>query len=243
MSKLSPTRPGCVSSAIGAAVPVRLLKRDLFFVLEKLVSLLDESRIEMLARQHGIRQKRDEGGIAKTLIAFLRRADEGTLSRLMVEATILLAASRHNGTSVLKDAATVAQGRHRGHRPEGEAGVCWRRPKRRWNLRPAAKPVPKSKKAAQRHILEGRRTCRLSFFCLKSRRKSTASVSSCDHLLALRSGPRSPAARQDDVPPSCTFPFYCLRRSCDVDGDVVGTDNKRMSKRRILVDYQAMRRV
>src|ERR1700722_6960916 len=96
-----------VLSAIGAAVPVRLLKRDLLFVLEKLVSVLDESRVEMLARQHGIRQKRDEGGIAKTLLAFMRRADEGPLSRLMVEAAILLAASRQNGTSVLKDAATL----------------------------------------------------------------------------------------------------------------------------------------
>jgi ParB family transcriptional regulator, chromosome partitioning protein len=46
-------------------------------------------------------------GTFKTLLAFMRRADEGTLSRLMVEATILLAASRHNGTSVLKDAATL----------------------------------------------------------------------------------------------------------------------------------------
>jgi ParB family chromosome partitioning protein len=96
-----------VLTAIAAAVPMRLLKRDLIFVLEKLVSVLDESRIETLARQHGIRKKRDEGGITKTLLAFIRRADEGTLSRLMVEATILLAASRHNGTSVLKDAATL----------------------------------------------------------------------------------------------------------------------------------------
>jgi ParB family chromosome partitioning protein len=54
-----------------------------------------------------IRQKRDEGGIAKTLTAFVRRADEGTLSRLMVEATILLAASRQNGTNVLKEAAAL----------------------------------------------------------------------------------------------------------------------------------------
>ena len=96
-----------VLSAIGSAVPVRLLKRDLLFVLEKLVSTLDEPRIETLARQHGIRQKRDEGGITKTLLAFVRRADEATLSRLIVEATILLAASRHNGTNVLKDAAAL----------------------------------------------------------------------------------------------------------------------------------------
>jgi ParB family transcriptional regulator, chromosome partitioning protein len=47
-----------VLSAIGASVPVRLLKRDLFFVLEKLIGTLDEPRIETLARQHGIRQKR-----------------------------------------------------------------------------------------------------------------------------------------------------------------------------------------
>ena len=41
------------------------------------------------------------------LTAFLRRADEGTLSRLMVEASILLASSRGNPTAILKDAATA----------------------------------------------------------------------------------------------------------------------------------------
>jgi ParB family chromosome partitioning protein len=61
----------------------------------------------MLARQHGIRQKRDDGGMAKTFAAFLRRVDEGTLSRLLVESSIMLAASRGNPSSVLKDAATA----------------------------------------------------------------------------------------------------------------------------------------
>ena len=96
-----------VLSAVSAAVPVRLLKRDLLFILEKLVSVMDESRVEMLARQHGIRQKRDDGGIGKTLMAFVRRADEGTLSRLMVETSILLAASRSSPATVLKDAASA----------------------------------------------------------------------------------------------------------------------------------------
>jgi len=91
--------------AVSAAVPVRLMKRDLFFILEKLVGIMDENRVEMLARQHGIRQKRDDGGMAKTFAAFLRRADEGTLSRLLVESSILLAASRGNPSAVLKDAA------------------------------------------------------------------------------------------------------------------------------------------
>jgi ParB family chromosome partitioning protein len=96
-----------VLSAVSAAVPVRLLKRDLLFVIEKLISVMDENRVVMLARQHGIRQKRDDGGIGKTLTAFIRRADEGTLSRLMVEASILLASSRGNPTSILKEAATA----------------------------------------------------------------------------------------------------------------------------------------
>ena len=96
-----------VLAAVSAAVPVRLMKRDLLFILEKLVVLMDERRIETLARQHGIRQKRDEGGLAKMFGAYLRRADEGTLSRLMVETTILLAASRTNPATVLRDAATT----------------------------------------------------------------------------------------------------------------------------------------
>jgi ParB family chromosome partitioning protein len=96
-----------VLTAIGSAVPVRLLKRDLLFIIERLMLTMDESRVEMLARQHGIRQKRDDGGVKKTLTAFVRRADEGTLSRLLVEASILLAVSRGNPSTVLKEAATV----------------------------------------------------------------------------------------------------------------------------------------
>ena len=83
------------------------MKRDLLFVIEKLVSLMEEPRLEMLARQHGIRQRRDDGGIGKTLAAYIRRADEGTLSRLLVETGILLAASRSNAASILRDAASM----------------------------------------------------------------------------------------------------------------------------------------
>jgi ParB family chromosome partitioning protein len=96
-----------VLAAVSAAVPIRLMKRDLLFVIEKLVSLMEEPRLEMLARQHGIRQKRDDGGISKTLAAFIRRADEGTLTRLVVQASILLAASRSNPATVLRDAAST----------------------------------------------------------------------------------------------------------------------------------------
>ena len=58
-----------VLAAVSAAVPVRLVKRDLLFVLEKLTSLMDENRLTMLARLHGIRLKRDDGGVAKMFAA------------------------------------------------------------------------------------------------------------------------------------------------------------------------------
>jgi ParB family chromosome partitioning protein len=116
-------------------------------VLEKLISTLDEPRIETLARQHGIRQKRDEGGIEKTLIAFMRRADEGTLSRLTVEASILLAASRHNGTSVLKDAAALykVDTDAIGQKVKQEFAA---KAKAKKEPKPEAKATPKAKKAA-----------------------------------------------------------------------------------------------
>lgn len=96
-----------VLAAVSAAVPVRLMKRDLLFILEKLVSLMEENRLEMLARQHGIRQKRDDGGVKKTFAVYLRRADKGVLSRLMVETAILLAVSTTNATTVLRVAAST----------------------------------------------------------------------------------------------------------------------------------------
>jgi hypothetical protein len=48
-----------------------------------------ENRLATLARLHGIRQKRDDGGIGKTVVTPVRRADEGTLSRLLASAIFL----------------------------------------------------------------------------------------------------------------------------------------------------------
>jgi ParB family transcriptional regulator, chromosome partitioning protein len=95
-----------VLSAIGAAVPVRLLKRDLQFLLNQITPLLDECRLQTLARQYGIRKDRDTDSIEKLFSAFVRRADEGTHSRLLVESTLLLAAARTN-PAVLRDAAAT----------------------------------------------------------------------------------------------------------------------------------------
>ncbi|HEV2647273.1 MAG TPA: chromosome partitioning protein ParB, partial [Acidobacteriaceae bacterium] len=96
-----------VLKAIGDAVPVRLMKRDLLFVLMQTFPLLNEWQLQTLARQHGIRKDRETEMLDKLFTAFLRRADEGTLSRLLVEVSVILASGRTNGTSALRDAATT----------------------------------------------------------------------------------------------------------------------------------------
>ena len=94
-----------VLSAISAAVPVRLMKRDLLFVAERLANLLDENRATILAKQHGIKKTKENESVGKLFTAFLRRADESTLGRAVVESVLLLTASRGNASHVLRDAA------------------------------------------------------------------------------------------------------------------------------------------
>jgi ParB family transcriptional regulator, chromosome partitioning protein len=52
-------------AAITAAVPVRLMKRDLLFVAERLASLLDENRLVIVAKQYGIRKAKDSDSLGK----------------------------------------------------------------------------------------------------------------------------------------------------------------------------------
>jgi ParB family chromosome partitioning protein len=96
-----------VLAAIAAAVPVRLMKRDLLFVVERLASLLDENRLAVVAKQYGIKKAKDSDSIGKLFAAYLRRAEENVLGRVLVELTILHAASRQNAAQVLRDAAAV----------------------------------------------------------------------------------------------------------------------------------------
>jgi ParB family transcriptional regulator, chromosome partitioning protein len=96
-----------ILAAISGAVPVRLMKRDLLFVVERLAALLDENRLAVVARQHGIKKSKDSDSTAKLFTAYLRRAEESALSGLLVEITILHVATRQNPTQVLRDAATV----------------------------------------------------------------------------------------------------------------------------------------
>jgi ParB family chromosome partitioning protein len=77
------------------------------FVLIQTFPLLGEWQLQMLARQHGIRKGRESDMLDKLFGAFLRRADEGTLSRLLVEVSVVLASGRSNGANVLREAAAA----------------------------------------------------------------------------------------------------------------------------------------
>ena len=96
-----------ILAAISAAVPVRLMKRDLLFVVERLASMVDENRLAVLAKQHGIKQAKDSDSIGKLFAAYLHRAEESALGRVLVELTILHATARQNAAQVLRDAAAV----------------------------------------------------------------------------------------------------------------------------------------
>jgi ParB family transcriptional regulator, chromosome partitioning protein len=96
-----------VLKAIGDAVPVRLMKRDLLFVLTQISPLLREWQFQTLARQHGIRKDRETDMLDKLFAAFLRRADEGTLFRLLVEVSVVLVSGRSNGANALREAAAA----------------------------------------------------------------------------------------------------------------------------------------
>jgi ParB family chromosome partitioning protein len=94
-----------VLQTIVAAVPVRLMKRDLLFIAEQMLPLLDDKRLEMVARHRGIRAKEGEA-TAKLLSAFVRKAEESDIGRLLIEAVILLSArTQPDGGKVLRAAA------------------------------------------------------------------------------------------------------------------------------------------
>jgi ParB family transcriptional regulator, chromosome partitioning protein len=50
------------------------MKRDLLFIAEQLASLLDESRLAILAKQYGIKKAKDNDSLGKVFAAYLRRA-------------------------------------------------------------------------------------------------------------------------------------------------------------------------
>jgi len=97
-----------VLKAIADAVPVRLMKRDPLFLAQRLTAMLDERRLSVLIRQHGMGKPKDGEAPAKLLAGFLSKADESTLGRILVESAILLPGHNQTDTAkILSDAAHV----------------------------------------------------------------------------------------------------------------------------------------
>ena len=86
---------------------MRLMKRDLLFVAERLAGLVEERRLEIVARQHGIKREKDSDSLGKLFAAYLRRAEENLLGSVLVELAILLTSAHQQTTQVLKDAAAL----------------------------------------------------------------------------------------------------------------------------------------
>jgi ParB family chromosome partitioning protein len=96
-----------VLKATSDAVPVRLMKRDLLFVSERLATDLDERRLTIIFRLHGIGKAHGNTESPEKLLAsFLRKADESTLGRILVAITVLQSAHRSNESGkALREAA------------------------------------------------------------------------------------------------------------------------------------------
>jgi ParB family chromosome partitioning protein len=97
-----------VLKATSDAVPVRLMKRDLLFIAEHLAATLDERRLAIIFRLHGIGKASGGAGDApaKLLASFLRKADESTLGRVLVAITVLQTAHSSNESAKnLREAA------------------------------------------------------------------------------------------------------------------------------------------
>jgi ParB family chromosome partitioning protein len=96
-----------VLKATSDAVPVRLMKRDLLFVTERLAAGLDERRLAIIFRLHGIGRASGAGDApVKLLASFLRKVDESTLGRVLVAITVLQSThSSNESAKALREAA------------------------------------------------------------------------------------------------------------------------------------------
>jgi ParB family chromosome partitioning protein len=96
-----------VLKATSDAVSVRLMKRDLLFVTEHLAAALDERRLAIIFRLHGIGKANGNAEApAKLLASVLRKADESTIGRVLVAITVLQTAhSSNESAKTLREAA------------------------------------------------------------------------------------------------------------------------------------------
>jgi ParB family chromosome partitioning protein len=139
-------RVTCHSFTIVAAVPVRLMKRDLLFIAEQMLSLLDDKRLEMVARSRGIKPKDEESCQAANRIRAqgrrerTRKADRRNRHPAFRQNAI----GRWKGSPRRRPGL---QSGHRRHRPQGKSGVRREgegQAQKRIEPKPAAKALKKT---------------------------------------------------------------------------------------------------
>jgi ParB family transcriptional regulator, chromosome partitioning protein len=95
-----------VLKAIGEAVPVRLMKRDLLIMAGRLTAMLDERKLAVLIRQNGMGKPKEAEVPEKLLAAFLPKAEESIPGRTLVQTVVLLSMRTDADTArVLREAA------------------------------------------------------------------------------------------------------------------------------------------
>jgi ParB family chromosome partitioning protein len=86
--------------------PVRLMKRDLLIMAGRLTAMLDERKFAVLIRQHGMGKPKEAEVPEKLLAAFLPKAEESILGRILVQTVVLLSMRTEADTArVLREAA------------------------------------------------------------------------------------------------------------------------------------------
>ena len=101
------------------------MKRDLLFVAERLAAMLDERRLAIVLRQHGIGKAKGPADTpAKLLAAFIRKAEESMLGRMLVE-TVILHSAKHSERlrQATQGSRRILQGGRGRHHRQGQAGV------------------------------------------------------------------------------------------------------------------------
>jgi ParB family chromosome partitioning protein len=148
------------------------MKRDLLFIVGGLSAMLDERKVAVLTRQHGMGKPKDSDVPSKLLAAFLPKAEESKLGGILVETAILL--SMHNQT----DAAQFLRDAAHAYKVDVDAISAtvkqefMAKEKGKTNKKTATKPQPKSgKKAAAEqstnHRISRSQQDRLRIFCAR----------------------------------------------------------------------------
>jgi ParB family chromosome partitioning protein len=84
------------------------MKRDLLFLAERIITMIDHSKQSILIRENGMGKPKQGESPTKLIAAFLPKAEENRLGRILVEAALLLTIrSPVDAERIFREAARV----------------------------------------------------------------------------------------------------------------------------------------